>query len=140
MPTFGVILVRIQSECGKIGTRITPNTDTFHAVSAFEFMLLSTLLSWPDSLKDFLGVLQIFEHALEFQQWLYFPYMNWVITLAPTLTHFFPMYLFSSPKNILKNLRFSDVFRGDKWVKTNTWIDLISIQTLLQWSCKRIRQ
>ena len=29
---FGVILVRIQSECRKIRTRITPNTDTFHAV------------------------------------------------------------------------------------------------------------
>ena len=29
---FGVILVRIQSECGKIRTTITPNTDTFHAV------------------------------------------------------------------------------------------------------------
>ena len=29
---FGVILDRIQSECGKIRTRITENTDTFHAV------------------------------------------------------------------------------------------------------------
>ena len=29
---FAVILARIQSECGKIRTRITPNTDTFHAV------------------------------------------------------------------------------------------------------------
>ena len=27
---------RIQSECGKIGTRKTPNTDTFHAVKCFE--------------------------------------------------------------------------------------------------------
>ena len=32
MSIFGVILVRIQSKCGKIWTRITPNTDTFHAV------------------------------------------------------------------------------------------------------------
>ena len=32
---FGVILVRIQSKCGKLGTRITPNTDTFHAVKGF---------------------------------------------------------------------------------------------------------
>ena len=31
---FGAILVRIQSECGKMLTRITPNTDTFHAVCA----------------------------------------------------------------------------------------------------------
>ena len=29
---FGVLLVRIQSECGKIRTKKTPNTDTFHAV------------------------------------------------------------------------------------------------------------
>ena len=29
--SYGVSL-RIQSECGKIRTRITPNTDTFHAV------------------------------------------------------------------------------------------------------------
>ena len=32
MSIFGVILVHIQSKCGKIWTRITPNTDTFHAV------------------------------------------------------------------------------------------------------------
>ena len=37
-PTFGLnterygISVRIQSECGEIRTRKTPNTDTFHAV------------------------------------------------------------------------------------------------------------
>ena len=29
---FGVILVRIQSECGKIWTRINPNTETFHVM------------------------------------------------------------------------------------------------------------
>ena len=33
---FGVILVRIQSECGKIQTRITPNTDTFYAVQSLQ--------------------------------------------------------------------------------------------------------
>ena len=38
-PTFGLnaerygVSILIQSECGKMGTRITPNTDTFHAVS-----------------------------------------------------------------------------------------------------------
>ena len=37
-PTFGLnteryrVSLRIQSECGKMRTRITPNTDTFHAV------------------------------------------------------------------------------------------------------------
>ena len=30
---FGVILIRIHSECRKIRTRITPNTGTFYAVS-----------------------------------------------------------------------------------------------------------
>ena len=29
---FGVILVRIQSKCGKIRTRVTPNMDSFYAV------------------------------------------------------------------------------------------------------------
>ena len=29
---FRIILVRIQSECGKIRIRITPNTDTFYAM------------------------------------------------------------------------------------------------------------
>ena len=32
VPVFGNILVRIQSKCGKIRTRITLNTDTFYAV------------------------------------------------------------------------------------------------------------
>ena len=37
-PAFGLnterykVSLRIQSECGKMRTRITPNTDTFHAV------------------------------------------------------------------------------------------------------------
>ena len=30
---FGVILIRIHSECRKIRTRITPNTGTFYTVS-----------------------------------------------------------------------------------------------------------
>ena len=29
---FGVFLVRIQSKCGKIRTRKTPNAETFYAV------------------------------------------------------------------------------------------------------------
>ena len=32
MCVFGVFLVRIQSKCGKIRSRKTPNTDTIHAV------------------------------------------------------------------------------------------------------------
>ena len=36
MERYGVygVSLRIQSECGKIRTRITPNTDTFHGVIA----------------------------------------------------------------------------------------------------------
>ena len=29
--------LRIQSECGKMRTRITPNTDTFYAVTSLHF-------------------------------------------------------------------------------------------------------
>ena len=31
-PTFGLVSLRVQSKCGKIRTRITPNTDTFHSL------------------------------------------------------------------------------------------------------------
>ena len=43
-PTFGLnteryaISLRIQSECGKIRTRITPNTNTFHAVKSLSLV------------------------------------------------------------------------------------------------------
>ena len=45
-PEFGLNTViygvspRIQSKCGKIQTRKTPNTDTFHAVGAEQFSWL----------------------------------------------------------------------------------------------------
>ena len=32
MSVFGVILVYVQSECGKMGTSIIPNKDTFYVV------------------------------------------------------------------------------------------------------------
>ena len=35
LSVFGVFLIRIQSKCGKIQTRKTPNTDTFYAVLVF---------------------------------------------------------------------------------------------------------
>ena len=38
--TYSVSL-RIQSKCGKMRTRITPNTDTFHAVQKVQFSI------WP---------------------------------------------------------------------------------------------
>ena len=43
--TFGLntekysISLRIQSECGKMRTRITPNTDTFHTVIPLRFII-----------------------------------------------------------------------------------------------------
>ena len=45
-PVFGLnterysLSCRIQSECGKTRTRITPNTDTFHAVQLAHFIPL----------------------------------------------------------------------------------------------------
>ena len=38
------VSLRIQSECGKIRTRITPNTDTFHTVSNRRFPKLGKIL------------------------------------------------------------------------------------------------
>ena len=37
--TPATVSLRIQSKCGKIPTRITPNTDTFHAVIAQDYFL-----------------------------------------------------------------------------------------------------
>ena len=36
--------LRIQSKCGKILTRITPNTDTFHTVEGIDEMLSKVIL------------------------------------------------------------------------------------------------
>ena len=41
MTVFGVILVRIKPECGKVWTRITPNTDTFYAVYATPGLMIA---------------------------------------------------------------------------------------------------
>ena len=39
VPVFGVFLVRIQSECWKMRTRKTPNTDIFHAISYYQVFM-----------------------------------------------------------------------------------------------------
>ena len=39
-PYFPALFSRILSECGKIRTRITPNTDTFHAVFRAQLQVL----------------------------------------------------------------------------------------------------
>ena len=60
-PAFGLnmerysVSLRNQSECGKIRTRITPNTDTFYAVSVASFLksspvLMSRRLIFPRSI------------------------------------------------------------------------------------------
>ena len=50
-PAFGLdterysVSLRIQSECGKMWTRINPNTDTFHAVSSNENEVIRAILN-----------------------------------------------------------------------------------------------
>ena len=50
-PAFGLtterygIYLRIQSKCGKIRTRITPNRDTFYAVNDSKFKISESLVS-----------------------------------------------------------------------------------------------
>ena len=41
-PAFGLVCLRIQVKCGKMQTRITPNTDTFHAVK----MKIKVMSQW----------------------------------------------------------------------------------------------
>ena len=50
MYVFGVILVRIQSECGEIRIRMTPNTDTFRIVEFTLFNLIYNSLCFTFSL------------------------------------------------------------------------------------------
>ena len=58
---FGVILVRIQSEYGKIPIRITPNKSTFHAVNGLGFQHASIrTYSMEDSSKAYLVRSQCF--------------------------------------------------------------------------------
>ena len=43
-PVFGLVSLRIHSECGKIRTRKTPNTGTIHTVTIFFFLQLHSIL------------------------------------------------------------------------------------------------
>ena len=45
------VSLSIQSKCGKMRTRITPNTDTFHAVCLYLRFYGTTLLSLPSFTK-----------------------------------------------------------------------------------------
>ena len=61
LPAFGLdtarygVSLRIQSECRKIRARITPNTDTFHAVSVMKLLreVTRTLTSLYPSLTKY---------------------------------------------------------------------------------------
>ena len=53
MERYGVSL-RIQSECGEIRTRITPNTDTFDAVSKHELVKFTEEVTQTCSIKEVL--------------------------------------------------------------------------------------
>ena len=66
MSVFGVILVSIQSKCGKIQTRITPNTDTFHAVYAIvcRKTLLIKISDLDENLRNFSPNTRIVLYAL----------------------------------------------------------------------------
>ena len=57
LSVFGVILVRILPYL-KIGTRITPNTDTFHAmlISIVKSALMLAVLQMKESSMNFLEV------------------------------------------------------------------------------------
>ena len=44
---YGEILsFRIQSECGKMRTRVTPNMDTFYAVTIFVLIFIINIISF----------------------------------------------------------------------------------------------
>ena len=73
VPVFGVVLVRIfphsdwiqrdaESKCGKVRTRITPNTDTFYAAQLSDGM---SLFSWTWRYFDEWIYKFIFQHALK---------------------------------------------------------------------------
>ena len=46
------VSLRIQSECGKIRTRITPNTGTFHTVRVTEMILFASIKTTWRCLED----------------------------------------------------------------------------------------
>ena len=62
-PVFYSVSLRIQSECGKIRTRKTPKTDTFHKVWFFNFSSDST----PSQMID--NVLNMGQSIQEWTKW-----------------------------------------------------------------------
>ena len=61
---FGVFLVLIQSECGKIRTRKTPNMDPFHAVSSYLQVIYKLNFWWnPQNIihDEFLFLVKLYQ-------------------------------------------------------------------------------
>ena len=92
--------LRIQSKCGKIRTRITPNTDTFYAVRFVQIKHKDRNepedlyrcfhdFSFGNNDDEFHGISQVGRTFTQF----------YILTL---LTHSFPMHPFSTPENIRK--------------------------------------
>ena len=84
------VSLRIQSECGKMWTRITPNTDTFYAVGCFWNLILQIILSLLRkccSAAIFLTLITASSVVLQFFQSFH------------QLTHLFPMHPFFYPRN-----------------------------------------
>ena len=79
-PAFGLnterysVSLRIQSECGKIRTRITPNTETFHAVlpihlfSQWEKKFFKLILKFTNDFDNLVNV----NFAQRFLLWAWF--------------------------------------------------------------------
>ena len=77
-------------ECGKMWTRITPNTDTFYAVGCFWNLILQIILSLLRkccSAAIFLTLITASSVVLQFFQSFH------------QLTHLFPMHPFFYPRN-----------------------------------------
>ena len=59
---FGVILVRIQSEYGKMRTRISPNSDTFLTVTSISIAKIFISLLWKGTIPKCRKISKHFDH------------------------------------------------------------------------------
>ena len=72
MSAFGVILVRIQSECGKIWTRITPNMDIFHTVDKCDLIQGEFSKFRGSRRSSFIVPSRVFCEAKLFFSWIFY--------------------------------------------------------------------
>ena len=78
MSVFGVILVRIQSECGKIPTKIAPNMDAFYAVTGFCLLLPQRKFGKKNDWRNS-GFCSRFLHNIQPQQFLCLQWLLFVL-------------------------------------------------------------